>query len=199
MTSLDIVQPVVDLGEKVLLPLDFSMTKDEKAREKAHRAMTEQIVSCLERGQDVAMVNLGDVSLYSSAGYLLDPIRRAGYSVRCIPGIASYSAAAAALGQTLAEGNSPLHIIPALDESWREALNLPGTKVFLKPGHQLPAVFDALDRDGRLHHASLVVNCGMEGEEIVSPFTHLPDKESYFTLIIIKEQTHGNLSRSGSR
>lgn len=187
MVALDIIRPVIDLDGREIIPLGFSMSKDPAVREKERTETAAQVIGRLERGLNVAMVNLGDVSLYSTAGYLLAPVRQAGYNVRCVPGVASYSAAASALGQILAEGDIPLHIIPVEGSSWTEALDLPGTKVFMKPGSRLPDLISHLKETGRMKNAYLVSNCGMKGEMILSPLNRIPDKINYFTIVIVKE------------
>ena len=187
MTALEIIRPVADLAGKEILPVPLSMAKDPTVREAEHRNMAAAVLDRLTRGQDVAMVNLGDVSLYASVSYLLAAVREAGFSACLIPGVTSYSAASAALGRVLAEGDSPLHIIPALSDGWREELELPGTKVLMKPGDRLPAIYDYLKQTNRLSRSALVCNCGMEGERLMDPFTELPGETGYFTLVIVKE------------
>lgn len=187
MAALEILRPVIDLDGKRVIPLPSAMSRDLQARETAHRAMIKDILSCLAEGLDVAMVNLGDVSLYATAAYLTAPVRQAGYTAEWIPGVTSFSAASAALGAALAEGDTPLHIIPCLTDGWRAALDLPGTKVLMKPGDRLPEIFEFLRQTGRQSRAALVINCGMEGEALIAPFDRLPEKRSYFSLVIIKE------------
>lgn len=186
--ALDILRSVMPLEGKTLLPLSFSMSRDPCLRENAHRRMTEAILRHLAEGRDVGMVCLGDTAFYASVGYLAGPIRGAGYRAEFIPGVTSFSAAAAALGTALAEGERPVHIIPCLSDAWRDALDLPGTKILLKPGTRLPAILDFLKKTGRERASALAVNCGMEGEELIAPFTELPRRESYFSLVIVKEE-----------
>ena len=187
MTALEIVRPVVDLTEKQVLPLDYSMSGDPARREAEHHAMIQAILDCLDRGRDVAMVNLGDSTLYASVNQLAGPIRQAGYPVELIPGVTSFSAASAALGEPLAEGDVPVHILSALRDDWKTWLDLPGTKVLMKPGKRLPEVLAYLKETGRTERAALVMDCGMAGEVRLVPFDRLPDRQSYFTLVIVKE------------
>ena len=187
MTALEIVCKVIDLDGKEVLPLDFSMSRDPHRREAEHRAMAEAVLSRLAKGRDVAMVCLGDISLYASAGYLISRIRQAGHPVERIPGVTSVSAAAAVLGQSLAEESAPLRIIPALDDAWKSELDLPGTKVLMKPGRRLPDILAYLKETGRIASSALVMDCGMEGQQVIVPFDRLPERASYYTLVIVKE------------
>lgn len=187
MTALEIIRPAAELAGKQVLSLDFSMSRDPQQREADHIAMVKAILSQLEKGRDVAMIVLGDSTLYASVGQLAGPIRRAGYEVELIPGITSISAAAAVLGLALAEGETPVHILPALGDDWRTQMDQPGTKVLMKPGKRLPDVLAYLKETGRTDRSALVMDCGMEGEVRLVPFDRLPDRQSYFTLVIVKE------------
>ena len=69
--ALDIARGAVDLAGKTILPLHFLMTRDPGALERSHRAQAERIMEQLDAGRDVAMLNLGDVSIYSTFSYLL--------------------------------------------------------------------------------------------------------------------------------
>ena len=61
MLALDIARGAVDLSKKEILPLRFTMSRDLAVREESYRAICAQLEGFLSRGQDVAMVNLGDV------------------------------------------------------------------------------------------------------------------------------------------
>lgn len=187
MVALDIAKQAVDLSDKTILPLSFAMDRDPAKRKRGHKDMANAILQHLRKGRDVAMVNLGDVTLYASAGYLSVPIRQAGYDTLFIPGVTSVSAASAALGLPLAEGDSPVHFIPSLSENWKETLSLPGAKVLMKPGKRLPEIYQHLKENDWLSRTALVLNCGLPGEQLHCPLTALPDQESYYTLVIVKE------------
>ncbi len=112
MLALDIARGAVDLSKKKILPLRFTMSRDPAVREESYRAICAQLEGFLSRGQDVAMVNLGDVSIYATAYYIFDRLQKAGFPAKMVPGITSFSAVAAQLGWSLTEENAPLHIIP---------------------------------------------------------------------------------------
>ena len=75
MLALDIAKGAVDLTGKEILPLEFAMARQVSARQAGYRKAAEQIAAVLESGRDVAMVNLGDVSIYATAYYVLDVVR----------------------------------------------------------------------------------------------------------------------------
>ena len=108
MLALSIAQGAVELGGKTVLPLSFAMSRDAAVRAAGYAHAADAIAPELDAGRDVAMVNLGDVSIYATAYYVLDELRRRGYDTRMVPGVASFSAVAAALGRSLTEMELPL-------------------------------------------------------------------------------------------
>ena len=73
MLALDIARGAVSLDGKEILPLR------------------------LPAGLDVAMVNLGDVSVYATAFYMFDQIQKDGFAACMLPGVTSFCAVAAQL------------------------------------------------------------------------------------------------------
>lgn len=185
--ALEIARGAADLSGKEILPLHFTMARNPALRADSHREAVRQIAAHLAKGQDVAMVNLGDVALYSTFGYLAQGIRELGYEVVMVPGITSFSAVAARLGMSLAEQDTPLHIIPTCGMSTEEALSLPGNKVLMKSGSHLAEVKQALANRPQPAQAALVANCGLEGEVVCSDLQQAPESLSYYTTILVKE------------
>ena len=87
------------------------------------------------------MLNLGDVSIYATFGYLQEILQAQGYATAMAAGVPSFCAAAARLNQPLTGGmDAPLTIAPGSRAD--EVLDAPGTKVLMKTGRQLPALLD---------------------------------------------------------
>ena len=188
MLALDIASAAVDLKEKTIVPLYFSMERDKAAQHAAHLDAVEAVRPYLDAGQDVAMLNLGDVSIYATYSYLMEILGGQGYKTVMVPGVPSFCAVAARLGISLTEMNGPLHIAPgsmALDE----VLNQPGTKVLMKSGRQMPAVLDALAARNALGKSMLVQNCGLPEETVYPDLSQSrPEgKHGYFSTVIVKE------------
>lgn len=186
--ALDIAAGAVDLVGKTILPLYFTMERDRGSQRAAHRAAAEAVEEYLAAGRDVAMLNLGDVSIYATYSYLMELLRERGYETVMIPGVPSFCAVAARLGVSLTEMNTPLHIAPG-NGNLEEILGLPGTKVLMKSGRQLPGVLEALERTGRLGKSMLVKNCGFAGEEAYPDLSQSAPAETagYFATVIVKE------------
>ena len=179
MLALDIASAAVDLGEKTIVPLYFSMERDKAVQHAAHLAAAEAVRAHLDEGRDVAMLNLGDVSIYATYSYLMEIFKEQGYETVMVPGVPSFCAVAARLGVSLTEMNGPLHIAPGsmvLDE-------------VLKSGRQMPAVLDALAARDALGKSMLVQNCGLPEETVYADLSQSrPEgKHGYFSTVIVKE------------
>jgi precorrin-2/cobalt-factor-2 C20-methyltransferase len=178
-----------NVGDKKILAMDFTMDKDPAKRKENYRKNAETAARYLDNDQDVAMVTLGDVSLYSTVHYIADELISRGYEIIMVPGVPSFSAAAASLAIPLAEMDAPVHIIPSVRNNHDDDLDLPGTKVLMKAGRHLHRTLDELDRRGLLDVTSLAVNCGMDDEILIKKLGDdepLPDKTGYFTTVIVR-------------
>ena len=199
MVALDIVwrtgvlagtAEIAEESDKKILAMDFTMDKDPAKRKENYRKNAEAAARYLDNGQDVAMVTLGDVSLYSTVHYIADELISRGYEIIMVPGVPSFSAAAASLAIPLAEMDAPVHIIPSVRNNSDDYLDLPGTKVLMKAGRHLHRTLDELDRRGLLDVTSLAVNCGMDDEILIKKLGDnepLPDKTGYFTTVIVRD------------
>ena len=183
MLALDIAGGAVNMRGKTVLPLDFTMAHDAAVREESYRTAAGAIEAELTAGRDVAMVNLGDVSVYATAYYILERIRSDGFETVMCPGVTSFCAVAARLGRSLTRMDEPLHILPGSAEL-DSALALPGTKVVMKSGKAIYKAAAALERHGLLANAGMVADCGLETEQVYTDLRQLPEEISYFATIV---------------
>lgn len=186
--ALDIVRRALPLEGKTILPLYFSMERDKALIRAAHEKAADAIQARLDGGEDVAMLNLGDVSIYATWGYIMELIRERGYETAMIPGIPSFCAAASRLGSTLVSWGSPLHVIPVGKGPLAPQLEQPGAKVLMKAGSRLAELAEALERTGQLERAVLVENCGLPGERVCADLSECPEDVGYFATVIVKEK-----------
>ena len=96
MLALDIARGAVGLDGKTILPLRFAMSRDPEMLRASHEEAARAVKEYLDSGQDVAMLNLGDVSVYATFGYLQEILEAEGYKTVRIPGVPSFCAAASA-------------------------------------------------------------------------------------------------------
>lgn len=184
--ALDIAGQCVDVSGKEILYLEFIMTKDKKQLEENYRKQAKKVAGCLESGRDVAMVNIGDVSIYATCSYIADFVKSFGYEVVMVPGVPSFCAVAAKLGTSLTRSGTPLHIIPA-SYGISKSLDLEGNKVLMKSGREYKNVKSELEKRGLLEHAAMVQNCGLPEEKICRDMTAATDDAGYFATIIVKD------------
>ena len=184
--ALSIVSQAIDLSDKEIMKLEFPMTKDKDILAKSHQEAADAIAEVLDTGNDVAMLNLGDVTIYSTFAYTMDKLLEKNYDVEVIPGVTSFCASASKLKIGLTTMNEPLHIIPATGIDLREALQMQGSKVLMKIGKSMPKLIEVLKELNLEDNVYAVENCGLENEKIYNNLDEFDGKMGYFTIVIVK-------------
>ncbi len=180
-----IASQVVSMEKKIVLEVNLPMTKDKNLLKETYDLAAERILPFLESGKDVAMLTIGDPTIYSTIIYIQDRIEKSGFETRIINGVTSFCAASAVLNQSLAEREESLHIYPGSYDI-KEALSLSGTKVFMKSASKFHEVKEQL-KDLPCEF-SMVENCGLEQECMIKGIGNFPEKSSYYTIIIAREK-----------
>ena len=165
------------------------MTMEEITREREYGAAADMVAEHLQSGLDVAMPNIGDVSIFATYPYLALLLRERGYRTAMLPGVTSFSAAAARLGLSLTERDTGVTILPGRKDV-EEGLTMPGTKVFMKSGRGTQELLRLLEERGLSEKSCMVINCGLADEMLFHTLRDVPvDLEpGYFSLVIVKEQ-----------
>ncbi len=191
-TALDIAKDYV--ADKPLLPLELPMTRDAHELAKRREIAAGRICEQLDEGKSVGYLTLGDPTVYATYSYLHKLVVDKGYAAKIVPGVTSFCAAAAALGQPLCEGGEPLHLIPALYGGTEAALSLPGTKVLMKSGKKLGEALTLIKEKSLT--ASLAERVGLPGERLTGEL--VTDEQiqavsgaGYFCVVIVKERADG--------
>ncbi len=182
--ALDIIKNVIDISDKNIVYLDFKMSRDKNENRIQHNKNAEIIIDNL-KNNDIAMISIGDISVFSTFSYIMDIVKSKGFDVEVIAGVPSFCAVAATLQQSLTAIDKPLHIIPAAFSDMDKIRGYEGTKVIMKSASKLDSVLDSL-KDSEY---ALVQNCGLENEVIY----HKGDdksklSKSYFTTILVKDE-----------
>lgn len=186
-TAFDIAAARVDFSCKTVVRLEFAMSKDAAELDRTHRAAAQKIAAELDLGLDVAMPNLGDVSIFSTFSYMMDILGEKGYECQMIPGVPSFCAVAARLKTTLTPSmTSPFTVVPSGYGELVDAMGLPGTKVIMKAGKSLPRLRQELREAGAYEKASLVQDCGMDSEVVAQSLDDAPEKGGYFTTLVVR-------------
>ena len=187
MLALEIVRQALALTDKTVLPLRFTMSRDPAVLRESHLGAAAEIEAHLAAGRDVAMLNLGDVSIYATYGYLMDILAARGYETVMVPGVPSFCAVAARLGTSLTAADAPLHILPGGSGELDRLLELPGAKVLMKSGSKISRAAEALRQRGLTGKAAMVQDCGLPTERVCRDLEQLPRDTGYFATIIVKE------------
>ncbi|MDO8735821.1 MAG: precorrin-2 C(20)-methyltransferase [Thermoleophilia bacterium] len=167
------------------LPLLMPMTRDRQLLEEAHRAAVKAVIAAAADGGDIACLALGDPLFYSTFGYIAE---RFPGQVEVVGGVSSISAMAAALGQPLADGDTPLVVVTGkAHDALASALAMNASIVVIKPRSLSVESLDLLDQHGVWSRARAAVELGGAGERVINELdretaTALP----YFAILWIQ-------------
>ena len=174
------------IADKEIRSFSMPMTRNKEEQESCHQQAAETIAALLDQGKQVAFLTLGDSTIYATPMYLHKRLQAMGYDTKIIPGVPSFCAAAAALGQPLCEGRQMLHIVPGSYGDLEKTLELSGTRVLMKSGKSMGQVKELLLQRGE--QAMAVERCGMEGQTLYPTLEQLPEDPGYFCVVIAKEK-----------
>ena len=186
--------------------LVFPMTRDGEALAKAWTRAARQTVDLLAEGRDLVFLVEGDASTFATFGHLARVVRELvpSIEVETIPGVSSFTAAAATTGLPLAEEDETLAIIPTaygigviehmLDEF--------DTLILLKVKPLLDDVIDLLERRGLLATSCFIEKVGSPEERVVHDLARLKGETvNYLSLLIVRnvKRQRGELRRGCRR
>jgi precorrin-2/cobalt-factor-2 C20-methyltransferase len=171
--------------------LVFPMTSQPDLLARAWATAAEQALAALREGRDLAFLVEGDASTYSTFGHLARWLRELepGVEIEVIPGVTSYCAAAAAVGQPLADTDDTLAVIPSAYgiEVIDHLLDEFDTLILLKVKPLLDDVLALLARRGLLAEAVFLEKVGTPEERIVADVRTLAgEKVEYLSLMMIR-------------
>ena len=183
-TALNIIGELA--AGKPLLTCAAPMVRDPAQLEAAYEENARRIAGLLDEGKTVAFITLGDPSVYSTYLYTHRRVVAMGYAAKIIPGVPSFCAVAAALGDGLCEGGERLLIVPASHRDIGDCLDVDANYVFMKAGRELGKLRETLAARGLLDRAAMVENCGMEMERICPHFADAAGDSGYFSVVVVK-------------
>jgi precorrin-2/cobalt-factor-2 C20-methyltransferase len=179
-------------GTAVVHELVFPMTTDKAELSRRWREAARTIASLLETGADVCFLTLGDALVYSTYIYLLRELKEIApnIQVETVPGITSFSAAAALTDFPLGEGKEPITIVPTADDltAVRRAVEAGGTVVLMKIGKRLGEIVDLLDQLEVLDDAVFVQRAGQPMQRVELNLRKLRGMEAeagYLSIILV--------------
>ena len=188
--ALNIISQRVDVKGKEVVELLFSMNPDDEVRKKCRAEAMEKICGLLDQGKDIAMVTLGDVSVYSTYMYIDRDIQKRGYETEVVPGIPSFCHGAALARLPLMIGEESVAVVSLAkrnNENAEKVLDAVDNLVIMKAFASIPAIVEMLNkRNIPLENATVMSNIGME-DEYLGPLD--PNRDyGYFTTVLIKKK-----------
>ncbi|HEX4586392.1 MAG TPA: precorrin-2 C(20)-methyltransferase [Mycobacterium sp.] len=156
------------------------------AMEDFYRESADRIAAHLEAGRNVALLAEGDPLFYSSYMHMHARLTER-FDAVIVPGVTSVSAASAATGTPLVQGDEVLTILPGtlpVDELKRRLADADAA-VVLKLGRSYPAVREALSSAGRLDQTFYVERASTQKERVLPAGEVDAEAVPYFSLAML--------------
>lgn len=170
--------------------LVFAIQGDARAQVEAHQRAAARVAECLEAGERVAFVTLGDPNVYSTFAHLASAVRLLvpGASIETVPGVMAFQDLAARAGVVVLDGADRLALVSAADglDAFEAALADPGAAVVVyKGGRHLPEMAARLKEAGRLEGAVFGELLGLDGERLGPAADYSDAPATYLATLIV--------------
>ncbi|HEY0935631.1 MAG TPA: precorrin-3B C(17)-methyltransferase [Trebonia sp.] len=159
----------------------------EGALEEFYAAAAARLAAHLAAGRDVVLLAEGDPLFYSSYMHMHKRISGR-FSAVIVPGVTSVSAASAALGMPLVEGDDVLSVLPGTlgRAALAERLGGSGAAAVMKIGRSYEEVRAALKDSGRLEEAYYVERASGGQRQVIERAGDVdPSSVPYMSLVLI--------------
>jgi precorrin-2/cobalt-factor-2 C20-methyltransferase len=186
-----IAGPYLAEDKQDVIELEYPILRDATRLQAAWAANAGAIVARLATAACGVFLTQGDPLLYSTFIHTLLALRerQPALRVEVVPGVASFTAAAAVAGLPLAIGDERIAIVPVVRDhaALVETLCRFETVVFLKVSTAFDTLLDALDASGRLDEALWVRRAGWPEQQIERDLRRLRgQRPDYFSLVIVR-------------
>lgn len=188
-TALSIARRYVPSSARHIV-IDMPMRTDRQPAEEAYDTGASAIAAQLQIGHDVIALCEGDPFFYGSFISIFARLSEH-YVCEVIPGITSFTAAAAALRRPLTSRNTVIKILPATlpDNRLSEELMTAESVAIIKVGRHFARVRTTLRLLG-LHASAHVIIKATHADETVLPLEDVTDDAiPYFSTILVLTET----------
>ncbi|MEH3128592.1 MAG: precorrin-2 C(20)-methyltransferase [Mycolicibacterium neoaurum] len=188
-----IAEPYLRAGqieEHLVYPVTTETTEHpggyDGAMEDFYAESAERIAVHLRAGRNVALLAEGDPLFYSSYMHMHTRLTEQFRAV-IVPGVTSVSAASAANGMPLVQGDEVLTILPGTLPGAELARRLADTDaaVIMKLGKSYSEVRQALSETGRLERAFYVERASTDQERVLAAADVDADSVPYFSIVML--------------
>jgi precorrin-2/cobalt-factor-2 C20-methyltransferase len=196
--ALGMIKPVLDERQSPpeILKLIFPMSTEEINVKKIWEQNAETVAQKVREGKTLIFITLGDPMLYSTFIYLYQIIKEnyPEVPIEIIPGITSFTAAAASAKIPLAQKEEVISIVPSnqkfklIEETAKYSDNF----VFMKCAHQIKDLLPVLKKSGFSSDSTvaLVRRCTLPEEQVfvgtLGSVENWKITNDYFSLAIVK-------------
>tara|TARA_Y100001968_G_scaffold65455_3_gene56251 strand:- start:4912 stop:5664 length:753 start_codon:yes stop_codon:yes gene_type:complete len=182
--------------DKKRLPLIFPMVSEASPRKEAWKKAGHQLAIAVSTGEKVVFLCQGDVSLFSTSAYLLLELKanHPDCPLKLIPGVNSFSAAAAKGHWPLTLQQDQLLVMPApenletLERVLEDAALKGRVVVLLKVGKRWGWIRTLLERKNILDSSLFAQRVGFSDERVISCNDVLEEEAHYFSLVLIRQE-----------
>ena len=181
--------------DKKKLPLHFPMVEDHNTLKSAWRFAGNELMKMVEKGENVVFLAQGDISLYSTGSYLSMELEK--YHPECvvklIPGVMSFSAAAAKSRLPLAFQEEQLLVLPVpgsydeLKGLLSDASSKKRVVVLLKLGKKWEWVKPLLEELDLMNKSIFAERIGFSDQNILRASDLPSGTRPYFSLLLIRQ------------
>ena len=181
--------------DKKKLPLHFPMVDDQNTLKSAWRFAGNELMKMVENGERVVFLAQGDISLFSTGSYLSKELEKyhPECAVKLIPGVTSFSAAAANSKFPLAFQDEQLLVLPVPDsyEELKVVLSDAASKkrvvVLLKLGKKWEWVQPLLKELNLIKKSIFAERIGFSDQQILRASDLPAGTRPYFSLLLIRQ------------
>ena len=181
--------------DKKKLPLHFPMVDDQNTLKSAWRVAGRELIKMVDKGERVVFLAQGDISLFSTGSYLSKELEK--YHPECvvklIPGVTSFSAAAAKSKLPLAFQEEELLVLPVPD-SYDELKSILSDAalqkrvvVLLKLGKKWEWVKLLLEELDLIKISIFAERIGFSDQQILRASDLPSGTRPYFSLLLIRQ------------
>lgn len=176
--------------ERLMYPLTVEATDHPGgyagAMSEFYTASAARLADHLEAGRDVVLLAEGDPLFFSSYMHMHKRLIDR-FEAEIIPGVTSVSAASAAVGIPLVEGEETLTVLPGTAEPGELVAGFRSGKALavMKLGRTFGKVRDALTTAGRLDEAWYVERASTDRQRVERVADVDPETVPYFSLIVV--------------
>ena len=181
--------------DKKKLPLHFPMVDDQNTLKSAWRVAGRELMKMVDKGERVVFLAQGDISLFSTGSYLSKELEK--YHPECvvklIPGVTSFSAAAAKSKLPLAFQEEELLVLPVPDSYddlksiLSDAASQKRVVVLLKLGKKWEWVKLLLEELDLIKISIFAERIGFSDQQILRASDLPSGTRPYFSLLLIRQ------------